>query len=277
VMLGLPASQGQLVGIVVSRSLRPFSAHDRFLLRMLSPHFIQAYRNAEAVSRLRREQARAGEVVDALGIEIMVLGRDARVQSASERAWRWVGDYFAGVPLDEDPRGPNFLPATLDRWVRAEQILRSGDWRAREEHETSTECLAVRQNGKRLVVRLCGDEDERLLVLHEEQHASSDGAQPATFQKSFVLTPREAEVLTWVIHGKTNAEIGSILRIRPRTVAKHLEHVFPRLGVETRTSAIARVLCQDSALAVAPPPFSHASNRGVRRGSGEDNYAGEPR
>lgn len=53
----------------------------------------------------------------------------------------------------------------------------------------------------------------------------------------FRLTPREAEVLFWVIKGKTNKDIGDILGTSPRTVNKHLEHVFEKLGVETRTAA----------------------------------------
>ncbi len=53
----------------------------------------------------------------------------------------------------------------------------------------------------------------------------------------FRLTPREAEVLFWVIKGKTNRDIGEILGTSPRTVNKHLEHVFEKLGVETRTAA----------------------------------------
>ncbi len=53
----------------------------------------------------------------------------------------------------------------------------------------------------------------------------------------FRLTPREAEVLFWVIKGKTNKDIGEILGTSPRTVNKHLEHVFEKLGVETRTAA----------------------------------------
>ena len=51
---------------------------------------------------------------------------------------------------------------------------------------------------------------------------------------------REAEVLSWMAQGKTNREIGMILRAGSRTVQKHLEHVFEKLGVENRTSAILR-------------------------------------
>jgi DNA-binding CsgD family transcriptional regulator len=52
------------------------------------------------------------------------------------------------------------------------------------------------------------------------------------------LTPREAEVLAWVAQGKTNRETGLILRMSTRTVQKHLERIFAKLGVESRTGAI---------------------------------------
>jgi DNA-binding CsgD family transcriptional regulator len=51
------------------------------------------------------------------------------------------------------------------------------------------------------------------------------------------LTPREREVLDWVAYGKSNAEIAAILRISAATVGKHLEHIYPKLGVENRTAA----------------------------------------
>lgn len=53
------------------------------------------------------------------------------------------------------------------------------------------------------------------------------------------LTQRELEVLHWVTCGKTNRDIGDILGLSPRTVNKHLEHVYIKLGVETRTAAAA--------------------------------------
>jgi DNA-binding CsgD family transcriptional regulator len=81
-------------------------------------------------------------------------------------------------------------------------------------------------------------EDEWLLVLTE----SNNGAAVEALSLQFRLTAREAEVLYWVAHGKTNRDIGDILGTRPRTITKHLEHVFEKLGVETRTAAAARVL-----------------------------------
>jgi len=58
-------------------------------------------------------------------------------------------------------------------------------------------------------------------------------------QKHGGLTRREAEVLLWVSYGKTNKTISEILGISPRTVNKHLEQVFRKLGVETRAAATA--------------------------------------
>ena len=63
-------------------------------------------------------------------------------------------------------------------------------------------------------------------------------ASPSEILKdAFDLTEREAEVLIWIANGKSNKEIASILDMSPRTVNKHLDRIFGKLGVENRTSA----------------------------------------
>ena len=62
------------------------------------------------------------------------------------------------------------------------------------------------------------------------------------------LTPREGDVMHWLSRGKTDAEIAALLQISPRTVHKHLEHVYVKLGVETRTAAVMRALGMGGAL-----------------------------
>jgi len=81
------------------------------------------------------------------------------------------------------------------------------------------------------VRHLC-EADHCLLLLEERQ----TGPQPVSFEQNG-LTRREAEVLQWVTQGKTNTEIGCILGISTRTTQKHLEHIYEKLGVETRTAA----------------------------------------
>ncbi|MCF8006919.1 MAG: response regulator transcription factor [Methylovulum sp.] len=61
---------------------------------------------------------------------------------------------------------------------------------------------------------------------------------------SLGLTFREAEILMWISRGKTNKDIGLILATSPRTVNKHLEHIFEKLGVVTRAAAVSMVLQQ---------------------------------
>jgi DNA-binding CsgD family transcriptional regulator len=65
------------------------------------------------------------------------------------------------------------------------------------------------------------------------------GAEERQLAARFGLTEREAEVLLWISHGKANREISEILGISPRTVNKHLEQVFEKMGVENRASAAA--------------------------------------
>ena len=62
-------------------------------------------------------------------------------------------------------------------------------------------------------------------------------AQTAILRKLYAVTGREAEVLLWVAQGKSNRDIGEILGLSPRTVNKHLETIYQKLGVENRASA----------------------------------------
>ncbi|HVR54329.1 MAG TPA: helix-turn-helix transcriptional regulator, partial [Pseudorhodoferax sp.] len=86
--------------------------------------------------------------------------------------------------------------------------------------------------------RLAGDAQAVTLLVR--QHASAPEA--AVLATVFGLTAREAEVLHWVACGKTNRDVGAILQMSPRTVDKHLQHVFAKLGVETRTAAASLAL-----------------------------------
>lgn len=80
--------------------------------------------------------------------------------------------------------------------------------------------------------------DELLFRLTETGPASAQNDR-STLQRVFVLTSREAEVLLWISRGKANRDVGEILTISPRTVNKHLEQVFIKLGVENRAAAAA--------------------------------------
>jgi CheY-like chemotaxis protein/DNA-binding CsgD family transcriptional regulator len=99
--------------------------------------------------------------------------------------------------------------------------------------------LTLERGATRLILRLhqqIGDLDaggDWLIVMREV----SDSAVIEAMSLALKLTAKEAEVLYWVVKGKTNKDIGDILGSSPMTVKKHLERVFVKLGVETRTAA----------------------------------------
>jgi DNA-binding NarL/FixJ family response regulator len=77
--------------------------------------------------------------------------------------------------------------------------------------------------------------DEYLLRLIEGEI----GDDRALLRQKLKVTEREAEVLLWIARGKSNRDIADILDLSPRTVNKHLEQIYAKLGVENRTSAAA--------------------------------------
>ncbi|TML56360.1 MAG: response regulator transcription factor, partial [Actinobacteria bacterium] len=93
-------------------------------------------------------------------------------------------------------------------------------------------------------------EDRRRHVLGRLGSRDRDG------DAARLLTRREREVMTHVSNGLTNAEIARVLVIEPSTVRKHLEHVFEKLGVGSRTAAVAKLRTQGSH--TAQPSFRDA-------------------
>lgn len=70
------------------------------------------------------------------------------------------------------------------------------------------------------------------------EQARVEGSEPTSREQLERLTKREKQVLYWVVEGKTNGDIGKILEISPRTVEKHCESIFRKLGIENRYAAI---------------------------------------
>jgi len=129
------------------------------------------------------------------------------------------------------------LLATLvpgpDATVLPEEIRAQLAARARGEAEGSVGVTL--DGGRRLTFTALGrtGEDETLFRLVAEE----SGGEEAILKRRFQLTGREAEVLLWIARGKSNRDIGEILGSSPRTVNKHLEQVYMKLGVENRASA----------------------------------------
>lgn len=206
------------------RSDADFTERDRHILSALRPHLMTAYANAETISALRRTAPAAGGAPETRRQDVVFLRPSGR-HLISPRARYWLTLYFD----DRQARGHQ-LPEDLQRWVReqAERLGRGNELTA------PPQALIVKREDTVLSIRLIPDSPDDLLVLEEQDSRVNYAAR-----QQLGLTPREDEVLHWVAEGKTNKEIGTILRASPRTVGKHLERVFSKLGVETRTAAAA--------------------------------------
>lgn len=96
---------------------------------------------------------------------------------------------------------------------------------------------AVSFRDEKLRLQYMGRLSVNEFLLRLARDTSSDS--PAEFSKELGLTTREGEVLSWLSKGKTNRDIAQILGLSPRTVDKHLEQIYAKLGVENRTAAAA--------------------------------------
>ncbi|MBK7900867.1 MAG: response regulator transcription factor [Azonexus sp.] len=191
-----------------------------------SDYVTKPIRPAEVLARIAahmasaRQMRQARSALDAFGqATVAVRAGDRRIVWQTPLARRLLTAYF-GNP-------ETVAPDELLAWIAAAL-------KARGEGREPAQLLLA-QDSRRLLASFHDQsgEEEWLVVLREE----NDGAAVETLIAAFRLTQREAEVLYWVVQGKTSKDIGDILGSSPRTVNKHLEHVFEKLGVETRTAA----------------------------------------
>jgi len=145
---------------------------------------------------------------------LLVVTPRGRVQFATPRARLWLRDLVPSAST------PERLPESVSRWL-ASGI--SGG-------HPSKFILNAPGAQVRLQV-LCREGNSVCLLLERSSQILSRDFPPSP------LTERQVEVLSWVAQGKTNAEIGEILSLKPGTIGKYLERIFPKLGVENRTAA----------------------------------------
>ena len=197
----------------VTKPIRP-----KEVLARIAAHLTQA-----------RAQRQARNALDAFGhATLVVRERDGRRVWQTALARRFITEFFGGDEVHTPPE--------VIAWVAREALRRRAG--------AEPAMLTVARGSRRISFALHAmPEDsfddsaggEWLVVMRE----TDDARVVEAITLALELTAREAEVLYWVVKGKTNRDIGDILGTSPRTVTKHLEHVFEKLGVETRTAAAA--------------------------------------
>jgi DNA-binding CsgD family transcriptional regulator len=162
-------------------------------------------RNARAVRMAR-------QALDVGGLGVLLMDAHGRIAWLSPHAQQWLAACFADAPAHD-----------------------GAEWLAQQPDDTATHIAA---DGRTLMARRLGavGMGESMWLL--TWLSAAEQAAPSRLATA-ALTPRETEVLSWIAKGKTNRDVGEILGLSPRTVNKHLEHVFEKLGVETRAAAAA--------------------------------------
>jgi DNA-binding CsgD family transcriptional regulator len=223
----LHLDQRELAAIALYRTRVDFSERDRLCLDLLRPHLVQLRRNSETLARMRRELSLVTRGVEAWANGFLIVDREGRIRRATERAEGWITRYFGPAPRADH------LPSTLHEWVRSQEKARG---RADAIHGVQ-QPLSIERDQRRLTVRLVSQPPDVILLLSE----TATHVEPAALMR-LGLSSREAEVLAWAASGKTTPVIAGLLHISPRTVQTHLERVYRKLGVETRTAAAGRAL-----------------------------------
>jgi DNA-binding CsgD family transcriptional regulator len=207
------------IGIGFHRDGQDFSDRERLLLELLRPHLIQAWRNTQVAAKMR-ERARLAGAFGAL--PVIVLGDGGRVVFVGERARRALERHFGGSERAQT------IPEPILGWARR---IRNAIGAEADEIPASAAPFVHDGAAGRIVIRaFTGDENIVLLI-----EAPQDPQRLAPL----ALTKREGEVLAWVAEGKTNEDIAMIVHCAPKTVEKHLEHIYQKLDVPNRAAAAA--------------------------------------
>ena len=210
--------------IAVDRARTDLANYKRLLLRVMGPGMGQRDGSAKPCGRAGDQTTLLCRAVESAGLGFVAFGRDGHIALATHAARRWLQAYF-GWKISS-----RRLPPALEAWKDRD----GGD---RQKSPGVRAPFRADQGGRTLFVRLLAEGGEQILVLRESERPSG-----ARMLAAHLLTPREAEVLSWVADGKTNPEIAQILGVARRTVHHHLEHIYAKLGVGTRTAATVRAL-----------------------------------
>ena len=199
-------------------------------------YIVKPFRHEEVLARVRshlnqaRLVRRTGQALSDSGLAALAINRLAQITWLTPSASAWLAGVAESLPLDAEL--PT-LPKPLLDWALSFIQAKT---------QTEPDSLSFKQLGSvfSATISPCHEQSEFLIFLQKQ---ASDW-DLESLKGSLGLTFKEAEVLMWISRGKTNRDIGLILGNSPRTVNKHMEHIFEKLGVATRSAAIALVLAQ---------------------------------
>jgi DNA-binding NarL/FixJ family response regulator len=167
------------------------------------------------------QSARAA--LDVSGRYLLAVNGVGKIRWATPQAQKLLSD-TPSTGNDDDVVLPDPIPQWLDQ-------ARKGKAGAK------TAFMAALPGNEQLRLQYMGRLGANEFLLRLAKDSGSE--TPAEFSSELGLTTREGEVLSWLSKGKTNRDIAQILGLSPRTVDKHLEQIYSKIGVDIRTAAAA--------------------------------------
>ena len=177
---------------------------------------------SELIARMRvhlnnaRQASNAQSALDSIGQHLMTASEDGDIAWATPQTYALLAKARASQTWQKNELAPQ-----IRHWL--------------SHRPEAGNALKIEGLEYPLSIKMMGYTEQKEALLKLE-----DGVKPTEVEllkSELNLTDRESEVLRWIANGKTNREIGEILEMSPRTVNKHLEQIFPKLGVENRTAA----------------------------------------
>jgi DNA-binding CsgD family transcriptional regulator len=213
----LPSRPQLIVGLALTREREDFSDREVQILALARPHLIQAYRNAQLRGARAATLAALEAGLDALARHIVVLDRHGCIEFATDGARRL---------LDDSTRLRDRLPAAAQAWISEQRHPRS-----------AAEPYLLRTSEGGVLVRLLPHtrEDQREVLLLE----GAPGELSLAALRGLGLTPRQAQTLRLLALDHSPAQAATQMGIARRTLDKHLQQIYAKLGTPTLAQATA--------------------------------------
>lgn len=214
----------RMLSISRHRDDKEFSESAKTVFNAIHSHIQQALTNALAVTQMQNELDVFHKSIEGLARAKISVTERGVIRFWSPNARALLKDYG----LQTQP-SDHWLPVRLRDWVAYHKKLMERS----DDVPLSIQPLIIDGDSGHLSIRLIAQGPYYDLILEEYRTVPSLVAL-----KELGLSARESEILGWVARGKTNPEIGLILNISRRTVHKHLEHIYVKLGAENRMAAV---------------------------------------
>lgn len=209
-----------LLGIALNRDSRSFTDRDRSMLNLYRPHLLQAYRNSLVFGELQNVLKALDALAEPEGMGVIVLDAAGGISHLTHTASALLAKWFGFKPGER-------LPDVITTWLGQLRSL---------VYPVPPWPFVVDRDKRQLVMRVlpAGIDTPSVVTLVERGRVVTP---PSAFT-ALGLTAREADVLARVGNGETNASVAEAMAISVRTVEKHLQHVYDKLGVDNRTAAV---------------------------------------